>query len=96
MPSTFSSAHNPGAGAATAVGANQNIIPADPGRAVLYVSNPSATNDLWLILSPTQVPVLGVGIYLKGGVATPIVLEGYTGAVSCWSVGVATIAWAEL
>lgn len=69
-----------GKGKLTAKATSQVLCKAWSGRSALYVCNPSA-KEVWLALGETAAKE--EGIWLKKETATPVVITGYTGPVSC-------------
>lgn len=76
---SLETAHTP-KGKFTAKATSQVLSKAWGARSALYVSNPSA-KEVWLALGETAVKE--EGIWLKKETATPVVITGYTGPVSC-------------
>jgi hypothetical protein len=64
----------------TAKSTSQTLIAANDARIGLIVQNPSS-KEVWLALGSTATKE--EGIWLKKETATPVVITGYTGPVSC-------------
>lgn len=59
---------------------SQVVVKEFAGRSAFWAQNPSA-KEIWLALGETAVKE--EGIWLKKETATPVVIEGYTGPISC-------------
>lgn len=81
-----------GTGTLALSGASQSLVAANTGRAILYVSNTSAANKMFLSLGGTAVANSGIMIPPN----TTIPVTGFLGAVAIIGTAADNVAFAEV